>query len=423
VTGRNDREQHALTRRRVLRWTAMAAALGGSLAAVLSGCELGPPAAMPTGRRAPTATPTGRPAARPATPSPAATTPPPPPSPSPTPSPQRLAEPSPRQLPRWFGFNLTEKLNADWGARRFDERDFAWIAELGFNFIRLPMDYRCWAEPNNWSVLRQGVLEEIDQVMRWAEQYQLHICLNFHRAPGYSVSPPPEPKSLWTNDEAQFVCATHWSNFARRYKGIPNRLLSFNLVNEPPDLDPQVYRTVTARLVEAIRKEDDQRLIICDGTSWGTSPPGELVGLNVAAATRGYEPLRLTHYHAEWINGADSWPPPTYPLRDGTTVWDVQTARRTEIAPWKDLQMRGVGVLVGEFGAYNRTPHAVVLAWMRDCLQLWRDAGWGWALWNFRGPFGIIDSGRADVTYERWRGVQLDRRLLDLLQSFLAARP
>ncbi len=143
----------------------------------------------------------------------------------------------------------------------------------------------------------------------------------------------------------------------------------------------------------------------------------------MAAATRGYEPLRLTHYRAEWISGADQWPVPAYPLRDGTVVWDAQTFQRTEIAPWKDLQTRGVGVLVGEFGAYNRTPHAVVLAWMRDCLQLWRDAGWGWALWNFRGPFGIIDSGRADITYERWRGVQLDRKMLDLLQSFLDARP
>jgi endoglucanase len=328
-------------------------------------------------------------------------------------------EPSFRQLPLWYGFNLQEKFNDDWGARKFQQRDFEWIAELGFNFVRLPMDYRTWAEPKNWSVLRQSVLEEIDQVVRWGEQYKIHVCINFHRAPGYSVTPPAEPKSLWNNDEAQHVSAVHWSNFARRYKGVPNRLLSFNLLNEPPAIDPALHRTIISRMVDAVRKEDDKRLIICDGINWGNTPPGELVGLNVAAATRGYEPHRLTHYRAEWIGGAEHWPPPTYPLRDGAATWDRDTAQRMHIKPWAELQTRGMGVMVGEFGAYNRTPHALVLTWMREHLELWRDAGWGWALWNFQGPFGIIDSGRTDVSYERWRGVQLDRKMLELLQAFL----
>ncbi len=77
-----------------------------------------------------------------------------------------------------------------------------------------------------------------------------------------------------------------------------------------------------------------------------------------------------------------------------------------------------MAVLVGEFGAYNRTPHKAVLDWMRDSLTLWRDAGWGWALWNFRGPFGVLDSGRTDVAYEAWRGHKLDRAMLDLLRQF-----
>jgi endoglucanase len=74
--------------------------------------------------------------------------------------------------------------------------------------------------------------------------------------------------------------------------------------------------------------------------------------------------------------------------------------------------------MVGEFGAYNKTPHKVVLAWMRDCLTVWKEMGWGWALWNFRGSFGILDSGRTDVAYEDWRGHKLDRAMLELLQAF-----
>jgi endoglucanase len=73
--------------------------------------------------------------------------------------------------------------------------------------------------------------------------------------------------------------------------------------------------------------------------------------------------------------------------------------------------------MVGEFGAHNRTPHEVVLAWMRDCLDAWKQADWGWALWNYRGSFGILDSDRSDVSYETWRGHKLDRAMLQLLQS------
>ena len=44
--------------------------------------------------------------------------------------------------------------------------------------------------------------------------------------------------------------------------------------------------------------------------------------------------------------------------------------------------------------------------------------GIGLALWNFRGPFGIIDSGRKDVDYEDFHGDKLDRKLLYLLNEF-----
>jgi len=59
----------------------------------------------------------------------------------------------------------------------------------------------------------------------------------------------------------------------------------------------------------------------------------------------------------------------------------------------------------------------VVLGWMGDLIALWKEAGWGYALWNFRGSFGVLDSGRADVPYEEWRGHKLDRAMLKLLQA------
>ncbi|MDW8052675.1 MAG: cellulase family glycosylhydrolase [Armatimonadota bacterium] len=330
----------------------------------------------------------------------------------------RLPEPSPRKLPRWRGFNLLNKFILEWSNSPFEEKDFEWIAELGFNFVRLPMDYRIWTEKDDPYRLREDELREIDRAIRLGEKYGIHVMLNFHRAPGYTVASPPEPMNLWKDEEAQKLCAHLWAQFAKRYQGIPNRQLSFNLFNEPAGVDAAAHRKVVERVLEAIRAQDSQRLVVCDGRDWGMTPAEELQDLNVAQATRGYQPFRLTHYRAEWVQGADRFAPPNeYPLREGEIVWDKQRLWDTFYARWQALERKGVGVVVGEFGAYRFTPHAVVLAWMRDVLELWKQAGWGWALWNFRGPFGILDSERADVNYESWRGHKLDREMLHLLQS------
>ena len=80
----------------------------------------------------------------------------------------------------------------------------------------------------------------------------------------------------------------------------------------------------------------------------------------------------------------------------------------------KRLADKGVGVHVGEWGCFNKTPHEAALAWMKDYLELWKEAGWGWALWNLRGSFGIVDSNRPGTVYEDFEGHKLDREMLEL---------
>jgi len=319
-----------------------------------------------------------------------------------------------RKLPRWRGFNLLEKFNAR--NDRFVEADFQWIQEWGFDFVRLPMDYRVWTDAEDPYKLKQKPLAEIDEAVESGRKHGVHVSLNLHRAPGYTVAQPPEKLNLWTDEEAQKQFDFQWSQFARRYRSVPSRQLSFNLVNEPANTTPDRYAKVVRRVVAAIRAEDPDRLVIADGLSWGRDPVFELVDLQVAQSTRGYEPMPISHYQASWVGG-QRWAEPTWPLVQNGKTLDRQWLDRDRIQPWKKLAARGVGVHVGEWGAFNRTPHDVVLRWARDCLELWQEAGWGWALWNLRGSFGILDSDRRDVAYEEFRGHRLDRQLLDLVRK------
>jgi endoglucanase len=322
------------------------------------------------------------------------------------------------KLPRWHGFNLLEKfVKRRDGNPPYRESDFEWIAGWGFNFVRLPMSYLCWTDENDWKSINDDKLKDVDHVIEFGRQYGVHVNINFHRAPGYCVNPPKERLDLWSDDEALDACAFHWAHFAKRYKGVPNSQVSFDLLNEPGDIPEATYTRVVKRLVEAIRHEDPNRLIIADGLKWGTNPVRSLAPLGIAQSTRGYAPMQVSHWKASWMHGSDKWPEPTWPLTVNGTTWNKAKLRHDYIQPWKELEAKGVGVHVGEWGAYRFTPHEVVLAWMRDWLDLWMEARWGWSMWNFRGTFGVLDSERSDVEYENWRGHKLDRKMLELIRS------
>ncbi|MCC6142472.1 MAG: cellulase family glycosylhydrolase, partial [Candidatus Hydrogenedentes bacterium] len=311
--------------------------------------------------------------------------------------------PSHSRLPRWRGFNLLDKFG--WGQNgRFQEEDFAWMAEWGFDFVRLPMSYTNWIKDGNWREFREDVFQEIDAAVDLGKRYGIHVCINFHRAPGYCVGDPQEATNLWKDEEPLEVCALHWAHFADRYAGIPSSRVSFDLVNEPAHVSNADYARVAQRLVEAIRAKDPNRLIIADGNFWGREPVQQLIPLQVAQSTRGYDPMQLTHYKAGWVEGADEYPLPEWPLTIGNVTWDKAYLRENRIEPWKKLAAAGVGVHVGEWGCFNQTPHEVALAWMKDQLELWQEAGFGWALWNFRGSIGVLDSDRRDVDYEEFHG-------------------
>lgn len=323
------------------------------------------------------------------------------------------------KLPRWRGFNLTEKFVARPGGNPpFPDSDFALLHEWGFDFTRLPMSYLCWSSQEDMRQMREPELKHLDAAVASGRKHGVHICFNLHRAPGYCVNLPREPLDLWKDEPAQAACAFQWGQLARRFKGVPSEALSFDLLNEPANVSEATYAGVVRRLVQAIRAEDPDRLIIADGLQWGREPVFSLAELGLAQSTRGYDPMEISHYQANWIQGSEKWPVPTWPLHQTNgQVVDKAFLQKDRIAPWQALERKGVGVHVGEWGAHNRTPHAVVLAWMRDQLELWRAAGWGWALWNLRGSFGVLDSQRSDVEYEAYRGHKLDRKMLAVLQA------
>jgi len=192
-----------------------------------------------------------------------------------------------RRIPRWRGFNFQGRFGTAEGpynGRAFDEFDFATMAEWGFNLARLPLSYWVWGHKDDWSIINEEPLKEIDRAIELGRQYGIHININFHRIPGYCINERElEPADLFSGtraqrDKALSAATFHWRAFAKRYKGIPNRQLSFDLINEPPKMRSyegyleERYVEIVKALVAGIREVDPKRLIFADGINIGRRP-------------------------------------------------------------------------------------------------------------------------------------------------------
>jgi len=372
---------------------------------------------------------------------------------------------APAKNPAWFGFNLLEYFSTDpdWmkyfpykDDGMFPEDDFRWISDWGFNWVRLPMDYRFWTDPSDLMKIDEKKVEPIDRAVRLGEKYGVHVNICLHRAPGYCILDTmnealtgihitKEKRDLFTDPETLDAFLHQWTLFAQRYKGIPSARVSFNLMNEPllfippknshifssydwkpfysdPDwiAGEKKYARVARAAVKAIRAVDPDRLIVTDGLLGGSLPIPLLIDTGITQSAHDYTPVLLTHYRCEWARGMVplNTPLPAWPLKDaqGKIICDASMLQERYSA-WKVELHQEVPIHFGEMGCYKHTPPEVVYRWFDASLGMIRSLQSGFALWNFRGPFGILDTDRAGTKFEDWHGHQLDRTLLALLQS------
>jgi aryl-phospho-beta-D-glucosidase BglC (GH1 family) len=304
-----------------------------------------------------------------------------------------------------------------------DLKALDFLAQTGFNFVRIPCDYRFWTKDFDYFHPDQAVFEYLDRYLAACQARGLHLSLNLHRAPGYCINGNHlEKHNLWLDPLAQDAFVFLWETFATRYQGVPASQLSFDLVNEPPEvgqygLSRENHAQIMRRTAAAIRQIDPQRQIIIDGLGGGHLAMPELADLGALHSGRGYQPMPVSHYQANWWPGYDQAPEPVYPGLewDGRT-WTLETLRQY-YQPWRGVETLGAQVFIGEFGCYNQTPHEIAIRWFRDLFTVFKEAYWGFALWEFDGPFGIINHNRPGARFETYLGYQVDRDLLDLMLS------
>jgi len=211
----------------------------------------------------------------------------------------QLPEAAWNNLPKWNGVTIPNlqqyECIYDGEPQVFSYEDMKKISELGFNFVRVPLDTRLFFDLEAPNKVHLNKLINLDKLISWGAEFGTHICLDVHNSFGFYTNDISARDTMWENPEEQELFLVFWEMLAERYKDVPSNLLSFNLMNEPNGITEAQYVDLMRRAMKQIRTYTPDRLIFVDMMDTAKEPLYSLVEDQVAQAFHFYEPTALTH--------------------------------------------------------------------------------------------------------------------------------
>ena len=343
---------------------------------------------------------------------------------------------------RPVGFNLggwisQSPLTDEHGLEFIKFEDFKAIADWGFNSVRLPMDAPWLFQDGGSGPRIEARWELLRTYLRWAQDAGLLAILDLHQVPWHSFA-KPELENLWRKENDLNAFCRLWEALARDLRGYGDGLW-LDLLNEPTARDSGDWNKVAARVLEAIRKADSQRVVVVESTFWGSLDRlpdlcHSLKDDRVVYSFHFYSPMLITHQSAPWWKDglpygerveypgslprvdeylAGEIPPGTRFLleREGKKHWDRGSLRDC-FKPLLPLLREGYPLYCGEFGAYEKAPRNTRLEWTRDVVGILKELGIGWSYWTYKWlDFGIWPKEAGGRTGP------LDTQMLEILQK------
>lgn len=339
------------------------------------------------------------------------------------------------------GTNLSHWLsqnNEDRGeARRqhIQEDDFARLAELGFDHVRLPIDeVQFWDEEGN---KLPEAWELLDFALDMARKYELRTIVDLHiiRAHYFNAVNEEDQAAniLFTDEAAQQGLINLWYQLSDFLKDRSTDWVAYEFMNEPVAEDHEQWNDLVAKVHKALREREPNRTLVIGSNLWQSTgtfkylrvPEGDP---NIILSFHYYNPQLLTHYGAWWTPLAKYDGPITYP---GVMVaQEDYDAASEELKPllepylteeWNREKIHaemadaiavaesyGLQLFCGEWGVYEPVDREIAYAWTRDMLSVFDEFNIAWTTWCYDADFGFWDQAAHDYK---------DRPLVDILMS------
>ena len=345
------------------------------------------------------------------------------------------------------GTNLSHWLSQDFGWQPrltwFTENDMRFIARLGFDHVRLPIDEKeLWRDDGSRN---EEAFALMLKAIGWARANGLRVIVDLHTIKSHHFNAANEGlhNTLFTDPKAQQAFLDLWRQLSARLHDQPVDAVAYEIMNEPVADNPEDWNRLVALSHAMLRQLEPNRVLIIGSNRWQIPqtlpqlkvPAGDQ---NIILSTHTYSPMVFTHYTAHWTaakiyKGPVHYPGPVIPreiyaalmkqlagdgqadlFANANENWGpARLAQELEPAIRRAREL-GLQLYCGEFGCLPTVPRADRLAYYRDFVTTMEENGMAWANWEYKGDFGLFE----------WHGAKLttgapDLELIDVLLSGL----
>jgi endoglucanase len=299
--------------------------------------------------------------------------------------------------------------------RYTDAQDIALMAKLGFDYVRLSVD----AAPLEASIHGWGgptaptadFVPRLDKAVDTMLGDGLAVLIDLHPDENFK-------QQLRSGNEPIDQLVVLWRWLAGHYADRDSDRVFFEIMNEPEVSDAYRWAGIQTRVAAAIREAAPRHTIIAAGANysdiWDLLALQPLADGNVIYNFHFYEPHEFTHQGATW--GVPWWSYThsiPYPATEGSmrdalkqvpdavgryqlenywlNHWDAQHIRLLidQAAQW--AHDNHVPLICNEFGVFRDHSDPESRAnWLHDVRTALEADGIGWAMWDYRGGFGVV---------------------------------
>ena len=300
-------------------------------------------------------------------------------------------------------------------------KDLEYIASLGFDHVRLPIDYNFFETEDEVYIPEH--FEMLHGIVKKCEELGLNIILDVHKAYGYDFNDAgnAEKNNLFSDVKLQDRFLRLWDRLASEFGNY--ECVALELLNEVVEEEnAESWNSLIKRAVATIRNHTKDTIIIYGGIQWNSAATVKYLDTpadkNTLFTFHFYEPLLFTHQKAYWVAAMDPEQSIPYPESLEFFVRESQKLGfQGEVVakiPSKNMgpeffealvkeavdaaDKAGVGLYCGEFGVIDQAPVEDTFRWFEDVDTAFRKFDIGCGVWSYKlMDFGLTDPHYSDI--------------------------
>lgn len=301
--------------------------------------------------------------------------------------------------------------------------DIDYIASLGFDHVRVPVDYNVLEDEEG--NLKETGFKYLEDCRKWCEANGLHMIIDLHECYGYSFDPlkDMDRKKFFYDDELQARFLNLWKEIATRFKDYPKQV-AFEPLNEVVMYEVyDAWNKVVANYIKMMREIVPDAYIVVGGVCYNAVTTVPLLDFplddKIVYNFHCYEPFIFTHQGAYWVDHMPNDFRIDYPrtLEEYRAIshelsGDLAGAIFNEgigeigepffeslFAPAIEKAVKdGIALYCGEYGVIDLANNEDKIKWLKDIHAVFDKHGVGRSLWNYKEKdFGFVDDAFASV--------------------------